>query len=61
MNDVLKPYVLLACVAFIAGFVGYLALGHVLTSPVPAVDDWQASISAPAAQPDDALVYGKRI
>lgn len=52
MNDVLKPYFLLACVAFFAGFVGYLALGRALTAPAYAADDGQARISAPApAQP----------
>jgi len=49
MNDVLKPYFLLACVAFFVGFVGYLAVGRALTAPAQAADDWQAQISAPAA------------
>ena len=62
MNDVLKPYVLLACVAFIAGFVGYLALDRILISPAAQADDWQASIPARAAPADEApLAHGKRI
>lgn len=50
--DVLKPYLLLACVAFTVGFVGYWALGRVVAAPAVAAEaDWRAPISAPAPDP----------
>lgn len=61
MRSVLKLYFTLACVAFVVGFASYLALGWVMASPAPAVDDWQASISAPAAPVDAPLARGKLI
>jgi hypothetical protein len=62
MNQVLKPYFLLACVAFFVGFVSYLAIGSVMTPAQAQVqDDWQASISAPAAPVDAPLARGKQI
>lgn len=61
MNDVLKPYLLLACVAFFVGFVSYLALGRALAPPAQPADDWQASISAPATPEESPLARGKRI
>jgi hypothetical protein len=60
MNDVLKPYFVLACVAFFVGFASYLALGRMLAPPTLATDDWQASISAPAV-PDQPLARAKHI
>lgn len=60
MNDVLKPYFVLACVAFFVGFASYLALGRMLAPPALAADDWQASISAPAV-PDQPLARAKHI
>ncbi|MBU1376958.1 MAG: hypothetical protein KKE02_19000 [Alphaproteobacteria bacterium] len=54
MNSVLKPYFLLACVAFVLGFASYLAVGAALVPQATVHDDWQASISAPAAPPADA-------
>ncbi len=60
MNDVLKPYFVLACVAFFVGFASYLALGRMLAPPAMAADDWQASISAPAV-PDQPLARAKHI
>ena len=36
--DVLKPYLLLACVAFTIGFVGYWALGRAKAPPVAHAD-----------------------
>jgi hypothetical protein len=58
--DVLKPYLLLACVAFTIGFVGYWALGRAL-APMEAslADSWQAPITASA--PDVPLADGKHI
>lgn len=61
MNQVLKPYFLLACVAFFVGFASYLALGSVLAPPAPAPNDWQASISTPAAPVDAPLARARRI
>jgi len=54
--DVLKPYVLLACVAFMVGFLGYWMVGQALSGP----DLWlqpghQAPVSAPeAVEPNPA-------
>jgi len=59
--DVLKPFLLLACVAFTIGFVGYWALDRALT-PVDApltADTAQAPITTSA--PDTPLADGKRI
>lgn len=58
--DILKPYLLLACVAFTIGFVGYWALGRMLT-PAYAMpqDAYQGPISTSA--PEAPLVDGKRI
>jgi hypothetical protein len=59
MNDVLKPYLLLACVAFFVGFVSYLAVGRALAPP--ATDDAQASISTSAIPDEPPLARGKQI
>ena len=58
--DILKPYLLLACVAFTVGFVGYWALGRVLT-PAYAMpqETYQGPIST--STPDAPLAEGKRI
>ena len=61
MSSVLKPYFTLACVAFVVGFASYLALGWVMTPTAPTVDDWQATISAPATPATSPFVQGKRI
>jgi hypothetical protein len=61
MNQVLKPYFLLACVAFFVGFASYLALGSALARTTPLHDDWQASISAPAASVDAPLARARLI
>ncbi|TAJ69340.1 MAG: hypothetical protein EPO51_23400 [Phenylobacterium sp.] len=60
MNQVLKPYFLLACVAFFVGFASYLALGSALAPPAAGHDDWQASISTPAVI-DAPLARARRI
>lgn len=57
--DVLKPYFVLACVAFMVGFVSYLGLVRSLAPPVQADNDWQATISAPA--PDAPLARSRAI
>lgn len=58
--SILKPFVLLACVAFTVGFVGYWALVGVTAPPAPtqAPVTWSAEAQLPAA-PD--LATGKHI
>jgi hypothetical protein len=51
MHQALKPYFLLACVAFVLGFTSYLAVGSVFTVQAPVPDEWQASIPVPADAP----------
>jgi hypothetical protein len=58
--DILKPYLLLACVAFTIGFVGYWALGRALTPAyAAAADEYQGPITTSA--PDAPLAAGKHI
>ena len=59
--DLLKPYMLLACVAFIVGFDGYWALGHALIGGAtpPAGPVYQAPVSTPL--PADDLARSKAI
>ena len=46
---VLKPFLMLACVAFVVGFMGYLAIAR-LTAPVaPPADSWSQPVSEPAS------------
>ena len=61
MTQVLKPYMLLACVAFVFGFASYLAVGKILAAPQAASSDWQATVSTPALSQDLPLTQGKRI
>lgn len=60
--DILKPYLLLACVAFTIGFVGYWAMGRALT---PAYDTAHDADSQPgrieASAPEPTLADGKHI
>jgi hypothetical protein len=60
--DALKPFLLLACVAFVTGFAGYVAVLRVqdLASPVAT---WQGPIeaTAPAPMTADSWNIGKRI
>ena len=53
----LKPFFLIACVAFVAGFMGYVALTRI-TAPLETVaeapqDSWSSTASAPAPASDD--------
>lgn len=58
--DILKPYLLLACVAFTIGFVGYWAVGRALTPAYAApIDGYQGAIST--STPDAPLASGKHI
>lgn len=58
--DVLKPFLMLACVAFVTGFVGYLTLSRMTAPSVASAQSevWSSTVSAPA--PDYANP-GKRI
>ena len=51
--DVLRPYLLLACVAFTIGFVGYWALGRTIAPPAAVQELWEAPVSERIAAPDD--------
>ncbi|HEY0648672.1 hypothetical protein [Phenylobacterium sp.] len=58
--DILKPYLLLACVAFTIGFVGYWALGRALTPAYAAApDEYHGPITTSA--PDAPLADARRI
>jgi hypothetical protein len=57
---VLKPYMLLACVAFMTGFLGYWLLGQAFSAAQPPASAvYEAPVSMPA--PADALARGKVI
>lgn len=60
--DILKPYLLLACVAFTIGFVGYWALGRAL-APVEMMAQDTYSYQGPieTAAPEPTLADGKHI
>lgn len=46
LMDVLRPYLVLACLAFMVGFVGYWALGQALAPPAAAQERMQAPVSS---------------
>ena len=59
---VLKPFVMLACVAFVVGFMGYLGalkLATPVSGPEAPRQTWSSTASTPAAA--DASNVGKRI
>ena len=58
--DVLKPFLMLACVAFVTGFVGYLTLARMASPRTTAATTatWSSPVSAPTS--DDANP-GKRV
>jgi hypothetical protein len=61
---VLKPFFLVACVAFVAGFAGYCALYRLRTPPVeaasaPSAAPLQSAVAEPA--PSETLIPGRRI
>ena len=60
----LKPFILIACVAFVAGFMGYVALSRI-TAPVLAVaeapQESSTSTVASVPAPDDDWNAGKQI
>jgi hypothetical protein len=49
--DVIRPYLVLACLAFVVGFVGYWVVGRPLAPTAAAQDRWEAPVSA--SGPDD--------
>jgi hypothetical protein len=59
--DALKPYLVLACVAFALGFMGYLMLGQALTAApdLLAAPAYDAPVAA--AAPADGFNRGKHI
>ena len=57
--DVLKPYFVLACVAFMVGFLGYWMLGQALSQAPQLGVAYEAPASAPL--PDDGFDRGKVI
>ena len=51
--DVLKPFLMLACVAFVLGFTGYLAVARMTSATAAApAESWSSTVSVPAS--DDA-------
>lgn len=63
MMIALKPFLMLASVAFVTGFAGYLAVARITTLPPPAV--YTEALTPPAswipAASVDAANVGKRI
>lgn len=59
--DILKPYVMLACVAFMAGFVGYWALGHALGPAYSTAEGDSVQGPITTSTPDLPLADAKRI
>lgn len=59
--EILKPYLMLACTAFMIGFVGYWALGRALTPAYAAPEE--ATVQGPitTSTPEVPLADGKRI
>lgn len=58
--EILKPYLLLACVAFTIGFVGYWAIGQAL-APAHAGSQDGAASTITTSSPDVPLTDGKHI
>jgi hypothetical protein len=59
--DALKPFLLVACVAFVVGFVGYLVVGRVTAGPASlqaAAPAQAAEVSAPVS---DDWNFAKKI
>ena len=53
--DVLKPFLMLACVAFVTGFMGYLAMARLAQPADAPTQSWSSTASAPAAAEPDGL------
>ena len=51
--DVLKPFLMLACVAFVTGFMGYLALARMGAPAEAPAQAWSSTVStAQMAEPN---------
>ena len=60
--DALRPFLMLACVAFVTGFAGYLAVARMQELSVPAaISQAPIDAAAPAAMTADSWNIGKRI
>jgi hypothetical protein len=61
----LKPFFLIACVAFVAGFMGYVALTRITAPEVTVAaapqESWSSTTSAPAPATADDWNAGKQI
>lgn len=64
--NVLKPFLMLACVAFVTGFMGYLAMARMSARPAAtasataATESWSSTVSEPVPAVQEWNV-GKRI
>lgn len=56
---ILKPFFLVACVAFVTGFAGYCAVYRLRTPPAEDAAPLQAAVAEPA--PPGGLIPGRRI
>jgi hypothetical protein len=62
MFEAMKPYLWLAAVAFMVGFVSYLTLGRPASAVAREEAVWPAAITAPASAPvSDAWNVPKQI
>lgn len=57
--DVLKPFLMLACVAFVTGFVGFLAIAQLAVPADAPTQTWTSTVSEPA--PSATANYSKLI
>jgi len=47
--DILKPFLMLACVGFVVGFMGFLAMAQITPPAMPGPSEsWSQTVSAPA-------------
>lgn len=51
-RELLRPYLLIACIAFAAGFLGFVALGQSTASQAATSEAWPAPASTPATSVD---------
>ena len=56
--NVLKPFLMLACVAFVTGFMGYLALARMAAPSEAPAQTWSSTVSTPTLVEMDR---GKRV
>lgn len=61
MTDVLKPYFLLACVAFFVGFAGYLAIQRTVADTTIPYGAAAAPTLSPATAPTTPLARARSI